>query len=110
VPPFQVQLPSSRSRPCGPERPVLFALDQEFGEGPGLGVPQNSPIRSARSKSGSVRTWSSPARGAGPRASNRFSICDSISLMRGWQAVGQRDDEAPGARSGVSEGRGPLPR
>ena len=30
-----------------------------------------TPIRSARSKSGSIRTWSSSARGAGPRASRR---------------------------------------
>jgi hypothetical protein len=35
------------------------------------GLPQNSPIRPARSKSGSIRTWSSSARGAGPRASRR---------------------------------------
>jgi hypothetical protein len=36
-----------------------------------FGFPQNSPIRSARSKSGSIKTWSSSARGAGPRASRR---------------------------------------
>jgi hypothetical protein len=33
-----------------------------------FGLPHNSPMRSARSKSGSIRTWSSSARGAGPRA------------------------------------------
>ena len=36
-----------------------------------LGFPQYEPIASARSKSGSVRTWSSSARGAGPTASRR---------------------------------------
>jgi hypothetical protein len=35
-----------------------------------LGFPQNSPIRSARSKSGNRRTRRSSARGAGPRASS----------------------------------------
>ena len=37
------------------------------------GSPQNSPILSARSKSGSMRTWSSSAAGAGPRASQAFA-------------------------------------
>jgi hypothetical protein len=38
---------------------VLLAVDQELGEGVALsGSPQNSPIRSARSRSGSTRTWS----------------------------------------------------
>jgi hypothetical protein len=54
-----------------PERPVLLAVDQQLGEGATLRVAQNSPIRSARSKSGSIRTWSNSARGAGPRASRR---------------------------------------
>jgi hypothetical protein len=35
-----------------PKRPVLFAVDQELGEGTSRGVSQNSPILSARSKSG----------------------------------------------------------
>jgi hypothetical protein len=35
------------------------------------GEPQNSPIRSARSKSGRRRTWSSSTRGAGPRGLRR---------------------------------------
>jgi hypothetical protein len=48
------------------ERPVHLAVDQELGEGAALGVAQNSPIRSARSKSGSMRTWSSSARGSRP--------------------------------------------
>ena len=39
-----------------------------------MGLPQNSPIRSARSKSGSNRTWSSSARGAGPRATSRSRV------------------------------------
>jgi hypothetical protein len=34
-----------------PKDPVLLALDQELGEGATLRVAQNSPIRSARSKS-----------------------------------------------------------
>ena len=46
-----------------PERPVLLAVDQQLREGATLRVAQNSPIRSARSKSGSMRTWSSSARG-----------------------------------------------
>jgi hypothetical protein len=35
------------------------------------GLAQNSPIRAARSKSGSIRTWSSSARAAGGSASRR---------------------------------------
>jgi hypothetical protein len=36
----------SRSIPTSaPKRPVLFAVDQEFAEGPGLGVP---PVRADR--------------------------------------------------------------
>jgi hypothetical protein len=48
------------------------------------GEPQKSPIRSARSRSGSMRTWSSSARGAGHRAppgaraaGGRVSFCHS---------------------------------
>jgi hypothetical protein len=54
-----------------PKRPILLAVDQRLGEGPALRVAQNSPIRSARSKSGSMRTCRSAARGTGPRASRR---------------------------------------
>jgi hypothetical protein len=54
-----------------PGRPVLVAVDQQLGEGGALLVAPDSRIRSARSKSGSFRTWSSSARGAGPRASRR---------------------------------------
>jgi len=43
---------------------------------------QNSPIRSARSKSGSMRTWRSSARGAGPSASRRSRHCFSSSSGR----------------------------
>ena len=65
----------SASRSALPQHPnqhrarrlVLLAVDQELGERAALsGEPQNSPIRSARSKSGSMRTWSSPARGSRP--------------------------------------------
>ena len=49
-----------------PKRPILLAVDQELGEGATLRVAPDSPIRSARSKSGSMRTWSSSARGSRP--------------------------------------------
>jgi hypothetical protein len=59
---------ASRSIPTSTARsvPVLLAVDQQLGEGARLRVPQNSPIRSGRSKSGIIRTWSSSVRGAGP--------------------------------------------
>jgi hypothetical protein len=44
-----------------------------------LGFPQNSPMRSARSKSGSIGTWSSSARAAGRRASRRWRSAVSVS-------------------------------
>jgi hypothetical protein len=48
-----------------PESPILLAVDQQLGEGPRiLGFPNRGPIASTRSKSGSMRTWSSSARGA----------------------------------------------
>jgi hypothetical protein len=59
---------TARRRRC-PQCPVLLAVDQELSERPRSWVPQNSPIRSARSKSGSIKTWSSSARGAVPSAS-----------------------------------------
>jgi hypothetical protein len=40
-----------------PKDPVLLAVDQQLDVRV-FGFPQNSPIRSARSKSGSIRTWS----------------------------------------------------
>jgi hypothetical protein len=55
---------SEHSHQHRPEYPVLLAVDQQLGEGAALWVAQNSPIRSARSKSGSMRTWSSSARAA----------------------------------------------
>ena len=55
-----------------PEHPILLAVDQQLGEGAGVGVPQYAPIVSVRSKSGSIRTWRSSARGAG---------AESIELM-----------------------------
>jgi hypothetical protein len=48
------------------KRLVLLAVDQELGERAAPGVPQNSPIRSARSKSGGMRTCSSSALGSRP--------------------------------------------
>ena len=45
-----------------------------------------TPIRSARSKSGSIRTWSNSARGAGPRASRRArSRRSSSSSLTSWR-------------------------
>ena len=46
------------------DSPILLAVDQELGEGALCGVLQNSPIRSTRSRSGSIRTWRSSARAA----------------------------------------------
>lgn len=51
-----------------PEGPILLASVINSTKVRVFGLPQNSPIRSARSKSGSIRAWSSPARRAGPRA------------------------------------------
>ena len=45
--------------------PILLAVDQELGEGAALRVPQKSPIRSARSKSGSMRTVEEFSAGSG---------------------------------------------
>jgi hypothetical protein len=74
----------------GPRRPVLLAVDQQLGEGPGLWVPPEGADASARSKSGSIRTWSSSAHGAGPSASRRFRIRRSSSsgLTVGGYAAG----------------------
>jgi len=44
-----------------------------------LRFPQNSPIRSARSKSGSIKTWTSSERAAGGRPSRRSRSAASIS-------------------------------
>jgi hypothetical protein len=56
----------------GPQDPVLSSRSIRSSAKARLsGQPQNSPIRSARSKSRSMRTWSSSARGAGPSASRR---------------------------------------
>jgi len=55
--------------PHRPEDVVLLAVDQGARANDRLcaGSSRNSPIRSARSKSGRRRTWRSSARGAGPR-------------------------------------------
>jgi hypothetical protein len=55
-----------------PKRPVLLAVDQELGERLGGRIPRYEPIASTRSKWGSMRIWSSSARGAGPSASRRL--------------------------------------
>ena len=59
---------------------------------------QNSPIRSARSKSGSSRTWSRSARGAGPRASGRSCSRRSSSSGLSLEAYAPKRDRshAPG--------------
>jgi hypothetical protein len=62
---------SPASRRHRPERPVLLAVDQEFAEGQRLGFGPVGPDRTARSKSGSIRTRRNSARGAGPRPSRR---------------------------------------
>lgn len=41
---------------------VLFEVDQELAKGSRAGLAQNSPMRAARSKSGSIRTCSSSRR------------------------------------------------
>jgi hypothetical protein len=43
------------------ERPVLLAVDQQLGNERLWRWLQNSPVLSARSRSGSIRTWSSSA-------------------------------------------------
>ena len=48
-----------------PKDPVLLAVDQQLGEGATLRVAPELSFRSARSKSGSMRTWSSLARASG---------------------------------------------
>jgi hypothetical protein len=69
LPPVHLRQESEHDRP---ERPVLLQVDQQLPEGARLRVAQNSPIRSGRSKSGSMRTWSSSARGGGSKASRRW--------------------------------------
>jgi hypothetical protein len=55
----------------GPKNFEFIRLEADGPQGQGSNFPQYAPIASARSKSGSIRTWSSSARGAGPRASRR---------------------------------------
>jgi hypothetical protein len=43
------------------------------------GFPQREPIQSTRSKSGSMRTWSSPARGAGAQGVKIFATASEDS-------------------------------
>jgi hypothetical protein len=65
-----------------PERPILLAVDQELGEGATLrGSPRTRRSARARSKSGSMRTWSNSARGA--RDDYWWAECGSCGA--GWQ-------------------------
>ena len=62
------------SIPTSTARSVRFS-SQSISNSPKvrvLGFPQYAPIRSARSRSEGMRTWSSSAPGAGPRASSRL--------------------------------------
>jgi hypothetical protein len=63
--PLHLREQPEHDRPC---RRFLLAIDQGSAKVRVFGFPQYSPIRSARSKSGSIRTWRSSARGAGPSA------------------------------------------
>jgi hypothetical protein len=71
------------------ERPILFAVDQKFGEGAALRVAPERADRVGPVKSGSMRTWSNSARGAGPRASRRSRSrrLSSSGLMAAGYAV-----------------------
>jgi hypothetical protein len=64
-----------------------------------LGLPQYAPIASARSKSGSIRTWSSSARGAAPRASRRLRSRRSSSSGLNKIGLGGMLGNDPGPRS-----------
>jgi hypothetical protein len=54
-----------------------------------LGFPQNSPIRSARSKSGSIRTWS-PLKAAEIKAAESYA---DTSCLRGYFDLRRRDGD-----------------
>jgi hypothetical protein len=56
-----------------PERPILLAVDQELGEGAALRVAQELPNPVHPLEVGSIRTWSSSARGAGRSASEALA-------------------------------------
>jgi hypothetical protein len=51
-----------------PEDPVFFAIDQELGEGAALWVAPELSDPIGTLEVGSIRTWSSSARGARPMA------------------------------------------
>jgi hypothetical protein len=107
-------LPSlTRNMPTSAARRI-WSSSQSIGSSAKVrvfGFPQNSPIRSARSKSGSKGTWSSSARGAGPRTSRRSrrGRSSSSGLMAGGYA-GKRtrsaDDLAKCDREGDEDGDG----
>jgi len=87
-----------------PKRPVLLAVHQQLGEGAGLWIPQNSPIRSARSKSGSMRTWRSSARGAGPKARGGHGVGVRAHRDASWRGypLGAHLDRRPAVPGGWS--------
>jgi hypothetical protein len=61
------------------KRPIPLAIDEELGEGAALWMAPELTDPLARSKSGTMRTWGSSARGAGSRASSRSRSACSIS-------------------------------
>ena len=88
-----VELPTPPRLPVGlsqhpdehrPEGPILLAVDQQLGESACLWAPPElaDPVGSV--EVGEPQDVEQLDRGAGPRASDRFSSCDSISLIRGW--------------------------
>jgi hypothetical protein len=68
------------------ERPVLHVADQRLGEGAAFRMLQNSPMRSAPSKSGSITTWSSSARERG--RSPRDALGVGVPADQGASGVG----------------------
>jgi hypothetical protein len=69
-----------------PEHPILLAVDQELGEGVALRVAPELSDPVGLLEVGSMRTWSSSARGAGPRASRRSRSRRSRSSSSGLTA------------------------
>jgi hypothetical protein len=62
-----------------PERPVLFAVDQEFAEGPSPGVASVASDRVGPLEGGEAEDVEESARAAGGRASTRWRRAVSIS-------------------------------
>jgi hypothetical protein len=59
--------------------PILLAVDQQLGEGAALRIAPELSDPVGAVEVGHIRTWSSSARGAGPRASRRARSACSIS-------------------------------